>query len=608
MSSAAPWRNLPLEVWSIVFDQLDDVSHLAACRLVCKSWDPLAERAMFKQGCLSDKPRAQEKYYNQLAKKPALTQLVQHIRILNANNMYFHTEFLELAFTSNVKIIEGYKSTPYKEFDTGIHSLLLRIAQHKSEDYTLEYLMPFPKRWWDDTHVRAFLFFKKTLKCLELDFTCNLEYGQKATTTILACRDEFDSLRTIKLSIQGIANFTQVESLLRKCTPIQELELCLNTMWCITTLMESKEALEEWMEHQVEKDTSVRKLHLRGQYFDPGIVHYLLYKFPRLASASIHDLMKLDDINTVLSMVEALKEVPFLSISPWRTGSLPILKAVMFNMKSQQNTLCISGEFIITEQPQAMEDIISHLSAISSLDVSYGTPKKWKLSNQLPSLYRVLEAVAPHIKKLTIQDVDIQCPSSSYTPTHCNHLSQLEIRAAIVDKLVLSSLSMIAPNLQYLTLNTCFLDDEFHQDYHVIMPHTDFRCLSIVTMALSKLADDKAIVWLKQEIDIKNYQMMKLQVTILDDQQTHYFVLKAGIPTQFKQISLEDYKQIADKWPKTVIECKSIHYLKLKLGRLMDIIVNVKAAGEKGRIEPLGDWNQSCRAVILSSLYSNQQG
>ncbi|KAL9559298.1 hypothetical protein MBANPS3_000472, partial [Mucor bainieri] len=591
------------------------------------SWDPLAERAMFQHEWRFATLEAQRKYYDHLVKKPALAQLIRYICILPRADSSFYARFLELAFTRNLKTIDHDLGAWGNRFD--IYILLSGIAQHKPEQYTLEYLMPPPM--WEALHVEPFLLFKKTLKCLEFEFVLGGDddddaNGNGPSTALLNRRNEFESLCTIRLVLGDIEDLMQVETLLRKCTPIEELELDF-VVEVAADLWESKEALKEWMMHHVQKDTSVRKLHLDGENINPSIVYYLLHKYPQLTSANIDDCMDIDfpDMHLlVIPLLDALKELPILSLSQWERdfATFISLEDLISNIKSQQNTLRISSgkwsevsakkfksigitEFTIIDEPDAFEKIITHLSVMSTLDISYGMQPAWKQSGRLSSLYRVLEIVAPHIEKLTIQDMDIQYPPPSYTPPLCNHLSQLEIKGAIVDKQVLSNLSAIAPNLQYLTLNTCLLNTKCHQDYHVVMPHTDFTCLSIVTMSLSKFLDKK-IAWLKQEIDIKVNQIMTLQITTLKDQQTYYYVLKAGVPTQHKQISLEDYTEIADGWPNTVIECKSMKYFKFSLGKMMDIIINVEAAGENERIQPLGEWNLSRRDAIISSLCSIQ--
>ncbi|KAL9545876.1 hypothetical protein MBANPS3_006930 [Mucor bainieri] len=77
-------ESLPVELWMNVFAQFTGRKELAQCRMVCKTWDPLAEKAMFSQAFSF--PRYQKtavQLYYHLARKPFLGRYIKSIKIVN---------------------------------------------------------------------------------------------------------------------------------------------------------------------------------------------------------------------------------------------------------------------------------------------------------------------------------------------------------------------------------------------------------------------------------------------------------------------------------------------------------------------------------------------
>lgn len=263
-------------------EHVADIKDLAACRLVCKSWAPFAERAMFQKECRFTQPAAQRKYYKHLIKKPALAQHIRFIHIVAGTDISFYINFIKAAFTPNVKTIEGCLRNDDEDYNNGIYNLVYCTARYEEGDYTLEYLL-FPNSW-KNSQLVTFLFFAKTLKRLDMDFHAALnEEDARIKSALLDQRHKFESLTTFKPTIAGLAP-EEFEQLLRKCSPIEKLDLDL-----LDARMTEVVDFDEWMMSRVEKDTSVRRLDMNGAA-SPRIVSYFKYKYPNLIEADIASL------------------------------------------------------------------------------------------------------------------------------------------------------------------------------------------------------------------------------------------------------------------------------------------------------------------------------
>lgn len=242
-----------------------------------------------------------------------------------------YTSCLKMAFTPNVKTIDG-------DFDAPFYNLLLRTAQHAKGDFKLESLpSPFA---WKTIHLETFLCFKESLKCLELYFNSSDEHAVQKS--ILDRKDEFISPTTISLTISDTTTLKDLETLLSKCSQLEKLDLGFGYKG--VPMMEKTE-LDEWMMSQVKKDTSLQTLALDGS-INPSIVKYLLQKYPNVASVEIASVesYSVSSSSSSLPILVALKGLDHSSVDEWVVDSLQAMKAFVSAMESQKNSILVYRE------------------------------------------------------------------------------------------------------------------------------------------------------------------------------------------------------------------------------------------------------------------------
>lgn len=605
---ASPWHKLPLEVWSIVFYQVGSVKALAECRLVCKAWDPLVERAMFSQKLVFIKGDTITKFYNHLVKRPSLGQSINEMYFyrLHTTELGFEKHFFELAFTPNIRKIEG-------EISKELLRYLLEIARNSDKEFSKLESLPRPPYEFTDTHAAAFLYFRKSLVQLHLTISRN---DNEAMMSILNRLNEFENLNELSLEFyRGINDLMELENILRKCPRLLTLELEVD--WERNVLMETAE-LKEWAKSNVEQSPNACVLNLGGESI-PEIIEYLLYRYPNSRCATIGHYSSTE--GSVPRILKAIKELDYVTLHTWYMPNMEVFKSYASTMKSRRNTIAIrpsphyegiiisvdatrfngTSEFSMEISKDAsLSEIITAIGGVCSLDIIY-----FGAEEGTSSFFKLLHTT-PQIEKLGFMSAYIEYQPSLVNSLVLKQLRSLSLSGAIVDEEVIPTLSKIATRLEHLTFETCLLDFKCHQDHRIIMPQSKLSSLSILATENAWLWFGPeyqkvigALKWMQKSIILDKYQLMFLQIRQSSIKQTHYFVLKIGTPSRRKQISKEEYQKNINQWPKIVIECKSLKQLKLDLGALViDMDLGIETS-----IENIGDWKVDQRRALLSHLH-----
>ncbi|CAO0794503.1 unnamed protein product [Mucor circinelloides] len=591
-----PWHILPLEFWSRVISRTETAREAAELRLVCKTWNPIAEKVMFSQQLHFKRLVKLKKFYSHLAKRPFLGRWIRYLDIGKSDMMslQFQRHFLELAFTSNIEHVDGLLGNEFYKF-------MLDIARRSPVKFSKLKSLAHPVHY-NITYVTTLLYFKDSLQELKV---LVLE-THKAAQIVLNRLHEFHSLTTLSFMFyDDITQLTQLEKILQKCPPqVKTLKLKLGS--CRNEDQLQRDDLEQWLKENVTKSTSVWALHVDGNAH-PTMMEYLLYKFPDITRASLYGYDLKFEGGVVKRILDTIKSLNCASILGWRINTTQDMAIFIPTMNSKISRVIIKernlplvtgGRFSATRNiskgisnfdiaipsKQYLLHIISLISGVSYLDISF-LPKK-------SSSERTADRETFYIEK----------PFSDITFT-LERLIDVKIVGAVIDEGALQNLSRIAPNLKHLSLDTCLLDTTSCQDHHIAMPATDFCSLSIYArkftaeqLEMNYSSTMKDLLWVSKATELDDWQLMFLEVTTLADNQDRYFVLRPGEVSLCKQISKKDLKRNMSEWPKMSITCSSLKHLNIDLGQL-EIEIDLQ---EKYRsVVEIGEWKVDKKSPIL---------
>ncbi|KAL7317533.1 killer toxin resistant protein [Mucor circinelloides] len=609
-----PWHALPLEFWSRVIGRTETAREAAELRLVCKTWNPIAERVMFSQQLHFKRLVKLKKFYSHLAKRPFLGRWIRYLDIGKSDMMslQFQRHFLELAFTSNIEHVDGLLGNEFYKF-------MLDIARRSPVKFSKIKSLAHPVHY-NITYVTTLLYFKDSLQELKV---LVLE-THKAAQLVLNRLHEFHSLTTLTFMFyDDITRLAQLEKILQKCPPqVKALKLKLGN--CRNEDPLQKDDLEQWLKENVAKSTSVWALHVDGNTY-PMMMDYLLYKFPDITGASLYGYDLEFEDGAVKRILDTIKSLNYASIVGWRNNTTQDMAICISTMNSkisrviikERNSPLFTGgcfsaarnilkgisNFDLTiPSKQYLLHIISLIAGIRYLDISF-LPKKssGERTADRGILYEILRRT-PEVKYLKFADSYIEKPLSDITFT-LERLIDVKIVGAIIEEGALQNLSRIAPNLKHLSLDTCLLDTTSCQDHHIAMPTTEFYSLSIYArkftaeqLEMNYSSTMKDLLWISKATELDDWQLMFLEVTTLADNQDRYFVLRPGEVSLCKKISKKDFKRDISEWPKISITCSSLNHLNIDLGQLE---IEIDLHEKYQSVVEIGEWKVDKKSPIL---------
>ncbi|KAK4509816.1 [Pyruvate dehydrogenase (acetyl-transferring)] kinase isozyme 2 [Mucor velutinosus] len=149
------WSALPAEIWLLVFSHVvGDIKQLAQCCLISKTWDPLAERAMFGQALQFRNTTTLTRFYNHVVRKPFLGRCIKYIHFepIIMGSLPFHRYFLQLAFTPTIRSVQGTAN------DESL-KIMLDIAKGSTERFKKLAYLPLPPMFDATIHKEMALYF-----------------------------------------------------------------------------------------------------------------------------------------------------------------------------------------------------------------------------------------------------------------------------------------------------------------------------------------------------------------------------------------------------------------------------------------------------------------
>lgn len=327
------WASLPAEVLCIVFSQINDLRRLASFRLVCKAWNPVAERAMFSQKLILHNRNMMIKFCNRLSKKPHLGRLVRYLDFGSSSTVgRQHPKVVEriikLAFTPNIEVVTGtILDDCYRQ--------MLEAAIASKKKYSKIRHISWPEAL-GSIHAKIIYEFRLSLESL----TLRISPQHGPDKFILDRLATFSCLTRLTLHLQKDLGFLiKLENTLRKCPHLKGLVLDLNYP---DELIRNQMDIASWMTENVVKcsdaaiDVSVRET------WSPEIVEYICHKYPKASNVSLRNCHRPeeDDGRFCRRICKAIRKLQNVNI-----GDLLILDEelapFMKAMKSKNNSFSI---------------------------------------------------------------------------------------------------------------------------------------------------------------------------------------------------------------------------------------------------------------------------
>ncbi|KAL9544025.1 hypothetical protein MBANPS3_007842 [Mucor bainieri] len=599
----ASWDKLPVEALSIVFKAIPDVGQVARCRLVCKAWNPVAEKEMFskKFDMYYDKTKF-VKIIRHLSKKPSLGLLITHLHLTgfyhDPKDLVIIKKVLQLAFTPSIKVIGGYL------FDEKeLISYLYEIASKSKTKFSKLERLPFTSPT-TELNAKFINLIRDSIK--ELDLTCSNE-NQPHQKMVLDHLDKFKSLTKLVLRYKkNIDSFVEMENILKKCPHLKLLVLEMDYQRCFSM---PTDELKKWLVKNVKKNPSVTEFRL-GRVAHSEVIEYLYYKFPKATNLKLRGTGK-DPLQRLLPIA---KDMANITIDEWGLDSMEEVKTVTTALKGQINSVSISNfmdhgnglvslnisrckpkgttrfDFGVFDRKDLLPDILSTVGDIVDfMDVDFLPLEEDDNDDQKVSPFYTVFTALPSIKKLKFTDISIKNQPLSIKNIVLQQLTEVEINGTMLKDDVLPTLSKIAPNLKRLTLGTCYFDTANLQHQKLFIPDSSLETMCIQDYSFGGFYDSGETVeqedlsrWIREQMHVDDDGYMFIQVTeSATPRKDRSFILKVTEPTTTcKLVSKKVFTANAGSWPR-------IQSLEIKLGAVkttIDLRGNWK-------VQDVGDWN-----------------
>ncbi|KAL9547517.1 hypothetical protein MBANPS3_006127 [Mucor bainieri] len=497
-----PCPALPQELWIHILNQVQDKPQLATCRLVCKQWNPIAEKAMFSQTLeiKADESFVTKLHYH-LSKKPALALSIKDI-YLNSDHgksTLLYKELLKLVVTPNLEEVRGVFHS--KMAGQQFHQIIVKSPRKFNKIRRIPITTP------SDLHTQCLYALKDSLQILQL-VTC-----AQLSNTVLHRLNEFTKLFLFDLSKPDIQDILELDTILSRLQSATELELDVGLREQ-GFIPKSNDQMKAWLTQNVEIDekiTSIRGLSCRTVDHWCNLTEYLAYKYPNLQSLTIGRMLLSNDIERIL---EAIEHVPSVNLLESNCTSPEHLWTAGYLMKTSTNTIDIkyssalggedgednaqcqieeiwrddetaSSEFIVklrqdaphTYIKQLLSSVGSGTSAIIDATVDLFYWRDQDTSQELLTFYDILK-LTPDIQYLTFSDATIRYQDLDNEDLALNDLEALDIVGAEIDHRVITQLGSIAPNLDVLKISSSLVVGR-EEKFAIIMPHSNIFTLMI---------------------------------------------------------------------------------------------------------------------------------
>lgn len=585
MSTLAKY--LPSEIWLHALGMLQhNKEELLTCRLVCKTWNILAERVLYKEVNMDDwKADEFSRFGSYLSARPDLGQVVQKIQIKNGvKDKWSFIRILKL--TPNLKIITGTCSFGLMERFLTPELALLHLQE-----------LPHIEAFDLSLQTKLICHYKDTLRSVHIDLKENMDPNLLAVLmdSIGQCH------KMTRLHIWDVKYFQgikQLEWILEFCKHIEELRLEIRQSPSYTHMEQSE--LTQWLEINVQKIDTVKKLeiqyHADGIYanrkqhrrFGPDWMEFLAFKYPKVENLHIVN----NPVNRQLIIQPAFKHLATVNLqgvtftdpevfkqSISSIGSMNVhikLNVIggdgmggwpficIMNANKERNATCTTFKFDMLYDSLFDTDLTTLLS-------SFSTRKIQHVSLVIDSEYSstLLSKVAR--AKFDIHSLEIITGTLRIERKHAESLAslrELHLNETRVNAKHINQLGRMTPNLTHLKLSNCSLKN-------------------------INLAPQSQLALLELHSEYANYQRLLFYVSLATSSSEHYFIAARNKPLQI--VSRQEYN--ARKDPAIRITCGTLQHLKVDMDKIKFII---KFDVEQGHIKSanIGMEKPMCRVLV----------
>ncbi|CEP07335.1 hypothetical protein [Parasitella parasitica] len=601
------WRKLPTEVWLNVFNQVRSTRQLVQCRLACREWNPLAERAMFSSKLVVKsgfRNRAVKKLLEHVAKKPMLGRFPKeiHLEFYGCDRDFeLITSLLALVIHSHITRITG------SCLDVEIYDILHQLAQNPPLKMCKLKTLPSPSRFNQQYYSTACVY-KDTLEHLELDCDILRTTGLPA----IPCKQlrEFKSLSSLKLVKHDFNNILELDEFLQTQQNLQELTMAIDFIPATDYVSKDQKEMAEWLEHKnIQRNYQLKQLTFEepciGSAPFANLVDYLVFKYPELEELNVDSMELTADVK---QMLNTIRHIPFININNCignmedTSGFVDIIQ----HQKSASNTIDIRYE---NEESMPQPEINAykeketqksrfevsipgditdpnHLNMLASLktenvaavSVDFMHRRIYERAQKqraMYSLYDIFKSI-PQMQCLYFTDMEIHYQKLKPGSLILNDLSKLQLQYAKMSCNLLPQLSNIAPNLTCLELDGSIVLDEnriYSNAFDISMPYTYLKELSISLGAeYPDLYDDDSpdlmhMRTMQAKLKITGPAYLRLLTGPHSNKQARFFMLLTARPAL--ELSEPEFLLHAHNHIVFNIDCKQLESLDIKLGQFI---------------------------------------
>ncbi|KAL9549991.1 hypothetical protein MBANPS3_004930 [Mucor bainieri] len=577
------FQKLPHELKINIFDRIEDKAQLTACRLVCKQWDSIAERAIFSK-TLEIKGNNESfivKLYYHLANKPALSLLINSIHISGhyKGRSLLYKKLLQLAMSPSLEQIQG------SYFSKDTENLIYQIVL--SSPHKFNRIKRIPVQEESNLSRKCQYALRDSLEYMSL----SIDGGK--SNIVLDHLNEFTKLDCLDLDYSNISDIVELDHTLHRLRNVTKLKLFVHSDWHFmgesntpktSYIPKSSNQMTTWLAQNVEKDEGMKSIvevaNTEDEYW-PNLVDYLTYKYPNLQFLKIAALYSPIDID----ILQATMHIPHLVLDASEFNSADDLWALGYMMKSSSNTVeiryevhanccideacrddsiqmskfsvCLSQESDHTSISQLLLGVGSGTSKITKASIMLHNWRDSDNPQHMLTLYDILRLV-PDVQDLKIFDNPIKYQELGSGEMVLNDLQRMEFSFSKVDHRVITQLGSIAPSLDRLAIKNSLVVGK-EGTYAVIMPDSNLSCL---ILDFSNDWEDEYEIESTEEqagIDASSiYLYIKAEL-----HPETYYVWRPKDST-LAMTSKEEYDVHAAPKLSAHIECKSLSSLSLK--------------------------------------------
>lgn len=625
------WFSLPAEVWLNAFNQVESVKQLVECRLVCKAWDPLAEQAMFGQKLGEIYDSSFPILYKHLAKKPVLARYIKYMKIsvLIMTRSSSLKEFFELAITPNFKVLGG------SYVDGVILDVLLQVYENSPFKFKNIQQIPTPMRL-NETYTKLIYAFKDTLRHVDISLREEDFSVMKSTFDHI---NEFKNLTSLDFAKMDYRDVMEIETFLNGLQNLQRLKLIYGFI-TVNRYPKSRNEMIKWLQEHIQKNENLMELTLSSEFrleFYQFMLEYVMLKYPNIKTLILNDLLIRDQFHRVHA---AIMHIPTIRFENCSGKSPKYLRMLTKLMKSANNSIHIRFRdgYLLSDlcyltvlktmktDTTSFEAIIpgdeSHYdimrafinidpSTITDLNINLMHDMDWGFVEQrnYVTFYHMFR-IFPQTQKLRFTDAFISYKNIERENLAMKDLKWLEICGAGINHLMFTQLSGMAPQLDTLTLSSCFVfedenadenadetenetegeeerkekeedgedEDEDEEEDRRFRKHKKITLLNMPQSSLSNLSilikdfgwsecmqnkpDVLHIKKIQRVIDISEVAYLRL-ITLKFNQEEHLKLTSSG---QALKISKEEFMLNYKRFPLIDICCKSLLSFNINVG------------------------------------------